>query len=408
MQPTDVGVGEDVCFGVKTNKEHTVADVVSPAPRSLVQEIVDGQKQGVYASTAKPLGGTLRMRGISVPDAVFGTKTVYVGSAAECLKSEEGDRIPTPGAQTRRYQAFDDSSRFGRPTPHDDAGKNMKKTMTWVTATEDERGTRVRSIRDEEFHAAQREQAVKQLATLHDEGFSPARPVASNASESAAVVMYMRDTEARNPEDAMNTQRGVVASVRHRLKRSGFEKFGELEAAFRAHDINGTGTIDRRRVPSICRLFSLQLSEPLVDELASLCDHEGQVAYVDLVALMDYNRFSHTPAQSMLPHGPTRPGGVPTIRSDKAAPKLRRVCDTTNYGDEGDAGGVLHPPAFAQHGLHASDFLCPRTPGEMRQLFVRVGVQLDDKQFAEVWDRAARLNPAGQVNVESFRIALEG
>ena len=81
----------------------------------------------------------------------------------------------------------------------------------------------------------------------------------------------------------------------------------------------------------ICRLFCLQLSEPLIEELAAICDHDGQVAlreretrgigthytifpltlfdvylshnailflqiaYTDFVALMDYNRVSNSP-----------------------------------------------------------------------------------------------------------------
>lgn len=36
-----------------------------------------------------------------------------------------------------------------------------------------------------------------------------------------------------------------------------------------------------------------------------------------------------------------------------------------NYGDEGDASGLLNPSTFAQHGVHARDFLCPRSQAEV-------------------------------------------
>ena len=50
----------------------------------------------------------------------------------------------------------------------------------------------------------------------------PAKPVVPGSSESAAAVMYMRG---KDPLD-LDSRQSVVATVRHRLKRAGFEKFG--------------------------------------------------------------------------------------------------------------------------------------------------------------------------------------
>lgn len=117
----------------------------------------------------------------------------------------------------------------------------------------------------------------------------PAKPVVPGSSESAAAVMYMRG---KDPLD-LDSRQSVVATVRHKLKRAGFEKFGyvmvlllfflyqslsvsmyvcfcmfgslsvvhcfqlflngssELEAAFRAHDATGCGCVERRRIPAV-------------------------------------------------------------------------------------------------------------------------------------------------------------
>ena len=57
--------------------------------------------------------------------------------------------------------------------------------------------------------------------------------------------------------------------------------------------------------------------------------------------------------------------GVPTIRSDLRAPKIKRVCDTKNYGDESDAYGLVNPSIFSRRGVQEKDFLLPRTKEEV-------------------------------------------
>lgn len=58
--------------------------------------------------------------------------------------------------------------------------------------------------------------------------------------------------------------------------------------------------------------------------------------------------------------------GVPTIRTDLPAPRIRRVDDRKNYGDESDAYGLVNPSLFSQKGVYEKDFLLPRSKEEVR------------------------------------------
>ena len=57
--------------------------------------------------------------------------------------------------------------------------------------------------------------------------------------------------------------------------------------------------------------------------------------------------------------------GVPTIRTDLHAPRIRRVDDRKNYGDESDAYGLVNPSVFSLRGVHEKDFLIPRSKDEV-------------------------------------------
>jgi hypothetical protein len=63
--------------------------------------------------------------------------------------------------------------------------------------------------------------------------------------------------------------------------------------------------------------------------------------------------------------------GTPTIRSDLAPPRLRRVVDTTNYGDESDAYGLTNPSVYSNRGVYERDLLIPRTMGEVSLFIIR-------------------------------------
>ena len=59
--------------------------------------------------------------------------------------------------------------------------------------------------------------------------------------------------------------------------------------------------------------------------------------------------------------------GIPTIRTDIAAPNVRRISDRVNYGDEGNAYALLNPSVYSQRGVNEKHFFEPRTKDEVRE-----------------------------------------
>ncbi|XP_016411758.1 EF-hand domain-containing family member B-like, partial [Sinocyclocheilus rhinocerous] len=98
--------------------------------------------------------------------------------------------------------------------------------------------------------------------------------------------------------------------------------------------------------------------------------------------------------------------GVPTVRADLPAPRIKRVSDRTNYGDEATAHNLLHPPLHSLYGVHEKEFFSPRTKDEIAQIFQKVGLNVAEKTFEEAWKLASMRHPAGDVCVESFRNVL--
>ncbi|NXA51958.1 EFHB protein, partial [Nothocercus julius] len=99
--------------------------------------------------------------------------------------------------------------------------------------------------------------------------------------------------------------------------------------------------------------------------------------------------------------------GVPTIRSDIPAPRVRRVSDRINYGDEGNAYALLCPSVFSQKGVYERDFFKARPKSEIEQILRNIGVHISDENFEEIWKQACRKHQRGEVCVESIRNVLD-
>ncbi|KFV82065.1 EF-hand domain-containing family member B, partial [Struthio camelus australis] len=99
--------------------------------------------------------------------------------------------------------------------------------------------------------------------------------------------------------------------------------------------------------------------------------------------------------------------GVPTVRSDIAAPRVRRISDITNYGDEGNAYALLCPSVFSQKGVYERDFFKTRPKAELEQILRNIGMNVSDESFEEVWKQACRKHQRGEVCVESIRSVLD-
>ncbi|XP_063265193.1 EF-hand domain-containing family member B isoform X2 [Prinia subflava] len=77
--------------------------------------------------------------------------------------------------------------------------------------------------------------------------------------------------------------------------------------------------------------------------------------------------------------------GVPTIRSDIPAPRIRRLADTNNYGDQGSSFAVLFPSVFSQKGVYEKDLLKKRPKAEIKQILHNMGMNVADERFEEIW-----------------------
>ncbi|XP_063055479.1 EF-hand domain-containing family member B isoform X2 [Engraulis encrasicolus] len=98
--------------------------------------------------------------------------------------------------------------------------------------------------------------------------------------------------------------------------------------------------------------------------------------------------------------------GVPTVRLDLAAPRIRRISDRTNYGDQATAYDLLHPPLHSLYGVHEEHFFYPRSRDQISAIFRAVGMDIPEETFKEAWALASSMHPTGEVCVEGFRNAL--
>ena len=90
------------------------------------------------------------------------------------------------------------------------------------------------------------------------------------------------------------------------------------------------------------------------------------------------------------PGGPDRLFGVPSIRKDIPAPRLRGVADHQNYGDESGAETILYPPRFTDEGVEQADFLYARNKEEIRDIFQSAGFELTAQEFEQIYQKARR------------------
>ncbi|XP_041843357.1 EF-hand domain-containing family member B [Melanotaenia boesemani] len=99
--------------------------------------------------------------------------------------------------------------------------------------------------------------------------------------------------------------------------------------------------------------------------------------------------------------------GIPTVRSDRPAPRVKRVSDTNNYGGTAMVADLLHPSVYALRGVHEEHFFCPRSKKEIEEIFRNIGVNLSAETFEEAWKLASMKQPNGEVCVELFRDVLK-
>ncbi|XP_059195405.1 EF-hand domain-containing family member B isoform X2 [Centropristis striata] len=96
----------------------------------------------------------------------------------------------------------------------------------------------------------------------------------------------------------------------------------------------------------------------------------------------------------------SRTYGIPSVRCDLPAPRIKRVSDMNNYGDTSTAAHLLHPSVYDLRGVHEEHFFSPRNKTEIAEIFRNVGVDVPEETFEEAWKLASMKHPAGECLLE--------
>ncbi|XP_071822660.1 EF-hand domain-containing family member B-like [Apostichopus japonicus] len=472
----DPDVASSILHGVTTTSSQNAGDLVNPEPKSLFkQKLEDKKEENLYASKKKaPLGSSHDQR-IGLPEGMdpttttLGTKNVFDCTAGELVsppktytdvmrEDQEGKDLykfthhefEVGESLDRNYDwtRYPKDMVYGIPTPHNNDGKHVAKSLTWLRNNDLDKGTKVVSKRVDDF----RERTQPQLGTVHD----PIRDTMNVTPDHSFGILIRPDEygagdliHSRLPGEYLrgkDRQRGLLAAVRQQLKKANYHNFNNLQAAFKHYDKNGDGKIDVMELRECCLQFNLPVETELLEELIHYCDEkgEGAIDYTEFANFLNWkdkmvqnpgsadganksevgtperlnkqidgavgqHRTSSSRISAVVGGVSTkdfRKYGTPTIRSDLPAPRIKRISDLTNYGDEADALGLINPSIYSNRGVYEKDFFQPRSQEQIQTIFKNVGTEMDNETFQKIWQLAAE-NGDGNVSVESFRNVLD-
>lgn len=486
----------EMTHGINTTSSATSGELVNPYPKTLFNQRKLDRKEKIYASHVRaPLGVSHDQshglpKGLNRDQFTFGIPTeLDIGAGGLINPNKTYAEVEQESAvgmdlyrQThsnfdvgeqlhRGYTSpsFHPDSKFGIPTPHNNAGIKVKKTLKWLHETQQEKATKIVSKRVDDF----RERSQPQLGQVHD----PIKDTLKVGPDHSFGILVKPDEygagdlmHGRAPADYLrgkDRQRGVLAAIRQHLKKANYHNFNDLLHAFRHYDKAGKGKIDINDLREVCIQYHLPLEPELLEQLLDSCDvnRDGFIDYIEfsnflnwkdkmnsglpdkidtpVVSARSSSAVSHEDLVRKSVHSAEstprrlkmqidkaigdhrtsagminavvggvstrdyRTYGVPTIRTDIHAPRIRRVDDHKNYGDESDAYGLVNPSIFSRRNVYEKDFLLPRTPEELKTIFANIGVQMTGEMFEQVYNTAAKQHLKGHVSVESFRGVLD-
>ncbi|XP_056142969.1 LOW QUALITY PROTEIN: EF-hand domain-containing family member B [Lampris incognitus] len=100
--------------------------------------------------------------------------------------------------------------------------------------------------------------------------------------------------------------------------------------------------------------------------------------------------------------------GVPSVCTDFMVPRVKRISNTNNYGEESTSTDLLYPPPlYSLGGINEGHFLCPHPKEEIALIFRNVGVNIAKEMFEGVWKLASMKYPAGAVCVDTLHDVLK-
>lgn len=486
----DEKVENSMIHGVQTVSSVKVKDLINPEMANLFDDVKLADAESIYKSKRMAPLGKVPAPIAPVPRRLicggFGKPTERSGNAgttvnppkkAETVYEEdrEGHDLYKKthndyfvGEQIdRNYMGNWNHSNtvFGVETPHENDGRRVCQTLKWPNPDIGESSDRFGSTKWASRTGATklvsgrvdwfRERTQPQLGKVHD-------PIKSTVGVTEAFGLSLRGDgcgagdiiHGRKNENFLlgkDRQRGVLAAVRHHLKKANYHNFNSLREAFSHYDKNNNNAIDINELRRVCFEFNLPIDDETLASLMAMTTQKGnsKINYLEFVNLLNWK--DKMPKDSELDdiegevvtqidkslqdqitssssinatvgglNTKTWPSfGVPTVRSDIPAPNIRRVSDRTNYGDELDAHGLLSPSIYTTRGVFESDFFEPRDKLTIKALFTKIGVNMDDESWEKCWsqgleyqqqfyDKNKRFVPANdKVSVECFRMVLD-
>eukprot|EP00117_Sycon_ciliatum_P027605 scpid62205/ scgid22387/ EF-hand domain-containing family member B len=492
--------------GVDTKPSLFTGDLANPARQTNVQQRMEEMKTKVYASSkTAPLGHSHDQtpglpRSFDPMRSTCGRRTKYDGTVQEVVnpdKSEEqveqessaghnfyakthndyyvGERVD----RDYDWSTYPRNFKFGVETPCDPRGIYVPASLRWLHFAEEKRAAKLTNDSADKYHEKYTHQLGKPLDPLKETRNLPEDHVFGllfppDEFGAADLIHNRKQINFLRGHDRL---RGVVAALRHQLKKLNYQRFSDLQAAFRHYDKRGTGKIDVLQLREICEEYGLPAEDDVLLTLVDWCDADGDglIDYDDFADFLNWrSKMPEAPLQRLMqpefsgtsrsPSNPSsnagsgrtsvastpptadgkrkksgrsvrqidpnvggyftwsrqtnsvvggvrtegwRSYGVPTIRSDLAAPRLRRVSDRRNYGDEADANALISPSIYSQAGVTSRDFFQPRSKEEIRRIFTALGADITDSSFDELWEKAKSEDVNGLVSMESFRAVLE-
>nr|XP_002120382.3 EF-hand domain-containing family member B-like [Ciona intestinalis] len=352
------------------------------------------------------------------------------------------------------WSKFTKESLYGKETPHFNDGRNTCKSLKWIHDLQTKKGASIVSKRVDDY----RERTQPQLGSVHD-------PIVDtlNVPPDHTFGIMLRPDEygagdllhGRSPDAYLrgrDRERGVLHAIRQHLKKANYHNFNNLAQAFAHYDRNQDGFIDGEELRNVCYQLNVPVEDEMLFLLMSYCcaestdkEHEAKIDYVKFANFLNWkdkmpmSADKKTGKELPIPDTPTiqkqidravtqhktsssvigalsavdasqyRKYGIPTVRSDIAPPKLRRVSDHVNYGDESDAYGLVNPTMYSEKGIYEQDMFEARPKTEIESIFTNIGVNMTPEMFNELWELAKQRDPRGRnlVSVETFRSVLD-
>jgi len=374
-----------------------------------------------------------------------------------------------PGEMVKRDYDWGDTNprtfRFGKETPHYNNGKNMAQCLKWVYRKSPIRHTYLVSKNFDDYQdkfqpllAKVFDPKADSLKVHPDHTFGV---VTLPDEAGAGDLIHMRSKDFLAGSEP---KRGWLACLRHHLKQANYHNFDGLKSAFKFYDPEETGFIEAENLRRACWSLNLPIDNKLLSRLMLYCSGKKKEGFDFKKCKINYERFVNflnwdQKYNSLLPSFPSpyqkvkpkekierivtqldpaltnhfttsslygegldrlpeiekkRASGVPTIRNDLPAPRLRCIADQANYGDESDVHGLVSPTLCSLYGVYDRDFFELRSRDEILSIFKGAGVKMSNEVFDKTWELAlewcernlTRREP-NKVSIDAFRSVLD-